>query len=64
MYAKIANTSHEDAEAFAKTAIEEMKKERGDYEVKRVSDRERPKAASPTSSISIHRARSIRGSNG
>ena len=37
MYAKIANTSHEDAEAFAKTAIEEMKKERGDYAVKRVA---------------------------
>jgi hypothetical protein len=37
MYAKVANTSHEDAEAFAKTAIEEMKKERGDYEVKRVA---------------------------
>lgn len=26
MYAKIASTSYEDAEAFAKTAIEEMKK--------------------------------------
>src|SRR3954468_7400719 len=37
MYAKIASTSHEDAEAFARTAIEEMKKERGDYEVKRVA---------------------------
>ncbi|HEV3410158.1 MAG TPA: hypothetical protein VG095_07680 [Chthoniobacterales bacterium] len=37
MYAKIASTSHEDAEAFAKTAIEEMKKERGNYEVKRVA---------------------------
>lgn len=37
MYAKIASTSVEDAEAFAKTAIEEMKKERGDYEVKRVA---------------------------
>jgi len=37
MYAKIASTSHEDAEAFAKTAIEEMKKERGDYAVKRVA---------------------------
>jgi len=37
MYAKIANTSHEDAEAFAKTAIEEMKKQRGDYAVKRVA---------------------------
>ena len=37
MYAKIASTTHEDAEAFAKTAIAEMKKERGDYEVKRVA---------------------------
>lgn len=37
MYAKIASTSHEDAEAFVKTAIEEMKKERGEYEVKRVA---------------------------
>jgi hypothetical protein len=37
MYAKIASTSHEDAEAFVKTAIEAMKKERGDYEVKRVA---------------------------
>ena len=37
MYAKIANTSHEDAEAFAKTAIEEMKKQRGEYAVKRVA---------------------------
>ena len=37
MYAKVANTSHEDAEAFATTAIEEMKKERGEYEVKRVA---------------------------
>lgn len=37
MYAKIASTSHEDAEAFARTAIEEMKKQRGDYKVKRVA---------------------------
>jgi len=36
MYAKIASTSVEDAEAFAKTAIEEMKKERGEYKTKRV----------------------------
>ncbi|MEP6778084.1 MAG: hypothetical protein ABI944_06485 [Chthoniobacterales bacterium] len=36
MYAKIASTSYEDAEAFAKKAIGEMKKERGDYETKRV----------------------------
>ena len=36
MYAKVASTSVEDAESFAKTAITEMKKERGDYEVKRV----------------------------
>lgn len=37
MYAKIASTTHEDAEAFARTAIEEMKKQRGEYEVKRVA---------------------------
>lgn len=37
MYAKIASTSHEDAEAFATTAIAEMKKQRGEYEVKRVA---------------------------
>ncbi|HVF70397.1 MAG TPA: hypothetical protein VM940_02205 [Chthoniobacterales bacterium] len=37
MYAKIASTSHEDAEEFARTAIEEMKKERGDYKVERVA---------------------------
>jgi hypothetical protein len=36
MYAKIASTSVENAEAFAKTAIEEMKKQRGDYQTKRV----------------------------
>jgi hypothetical protein len=36
MYAKIASTSVEDAEAFAKTAIEEMKKQRGEYKTKRV----------------------------
>jgi len=37
MYAKIASTTYEDAEAFAKIAIEEMKKQRGDYDVKRVA---------------------------
>src|SRR6187401_145797 len=37
MYAKIASTTHEDVDEFVKTAIEEMKKERGDYEVKRVA---------------------------
>jgi hypothetical protein len=36
MYAKIASTTIEDAESFAKKAIEEMKKERGDYETKRI----------------------------
>jgi len=36
MYAKIASTSIEDAESFAKKAIEEMKKERGEYEAKRI----------------------------
>ena len=37
MYAKIAGTSTEDAEAFAKKAIAEMKKERGEYETKRIA---------------------------
>jgi len=36
MYTKVASTIYEDAEAFAKTAIEEMKKDRGDYRAKRV----------------------------
>ncbi|MDQ3119113.1 MAG: hypothetical protein M3Q89_06025 [Verrucomicrobiota bacterium] len=36
MYAKIASTSYENAEAFAKTAIEEMTKQRGQYKTKRV----------------------------
>ena len=36
MYARIASTSVEDAKSFAKTAIAEMKKERGEYEVTRV----------------------------
>jgi hypothetical protein len=36
MYTKIAGTSFEDAEAFAQRAIEEMKKERGEYQTKRV----------------------------
>ena len=36
MYAKVPNTSEEDAESFAKTAIAEMKKQRGEYQVKRV----------------------------
>lgn len=36
MYAKIASTSVENAEAFAKTAIAEMKKQRGDYKTKRI----------------------------
>jgi hypothetical protein len=36
MYAKIASTSIEDAESFAKKAIEEMKKERGECETKRI----------------------------
>ena len=37
MYAKIAGTSSEGAEAFAKKAIAEMKKERGDYTTKRIA---------------------------
>jgi hypothetical protein len=36
MYAKIASTSYEDAEAFAKTSIEEMKRQRGEYKERRV----------------------------
>jgi len=36
MYAKIASTAVEYAESFAKTAIEEMKKQRGEYKTKRV----------------------------
>ncbi len=36
MYTKIASTTFEEAESFAKTAIEEMKKERGEYRTKRV----------------------------
>ncbi len=36
MYTKIASTSIEDAEAFAKKAIEEMKQERGEYKTERV----------------------------
>lgn len=38
MYTKIASTQYEDAEAFAKTAIAEMKKERGEYKTKRVEE--------------------------
>lgn len=37
MYAKIASPSFENAEAFAKTAIAEMKKQRGEYATKRVA---------------------------
>ncbi len=36
MYAKIASTSVENAETFVKTAIEEMKKDRGEYKTKRI----------------------------
>lgn len=36
MYTKIAGTDIEDAEAFAKTAISEMKKQRGEYKTKRI----------------------------
>jgi len=36
MYAKIAGTSIEDAEAFVKDAIDDMKKRRGEVKVKRV----------------------------
>ena len=37
MYAKIASPSFENAEAFAKTAIAEMTKQRGEYATKRVA---------------------------
>jgi hypothetical protein len=36
MYAKIAGTDIDESEAFAKKAITEMKKQRGDYETKRI----------------------------
>ncbi len=36
MYAKIAGTSIEDAEAFVKDAIDDMKKRRGEVKIKRV----------------------------
>jgi hypothetical protein len=36
MYAKVASAEYEDAEAFAKKAIAEAKKERGEFEVKRI----------------------------
>ncbi len=36
MYTKIASTSVEDAEAFAKAAIEDAKKRRGEYKTKRI----------------------------
>ena len=37
MYAKIANTSYEDYEAFAKEAIEDMKKTRPGFKMKRIA---------------------------
>jgi hypothetical protein len=37
MYAKIASTNYEDAEAFAKDAIEDMKKKRSGFKPKRVA---------------------------
>lgn len=37
MYAKIASTSYEDYEAFAKDAIEDMKKDRPGFSMKRVA---------------------------
>ena len=36
IYARIASTAVEEYEAFARTAITEMKKERGEYETKRI----------------------------
>lgn len=37
MYAKIANTSYEDYEAFARDAIEDMKKNRPGFKMKRIA---------------------------
>jgi hypothetical protein len=37
MYAKIANTSYEDCEAFEKDAIEDMKKNRPGFRMKRIA---------------------------
>ncbi|NJR43726.1 MAG: hypothetical protein HC767_14805 [Akkermansiaceae bacterium] len=37
MYAKIASVTYEDAEAFAKIAIAAAKKDRGEFEVKRIA---------------------------
>ena len=37
MYAKIANTSHEDYEVFAQDAIEDMKKNRPGFKMKRIA---------------------------
>ncbi|MEY2518312.1 MAG: hypothetical protein QOF24_71 [Verrucomicrobiota bacterium] len=37
MYAKIASTNYEDAEAFAKEAIEDMKKKRPGFKMERVA---------------------------
>lgn len=37
MYAKIANTSYEDSEAFEKDAIEDMKKNRPGFKMKRIA---------------------------
>ena len=37
MYAKIASTSYEDYEAFAKDAIDDMKKERPGFKMKRIA---------------------------
>lgn len=37
MYAKVASTEYNDHEAFAKKAIAEMKKERGDFKTKRIA---------------------------
>ena len=38
MYAKIAGTDVEEHEAFAKKAISEMKKQRGEYQTKRIEE--------------------------
>ena len=42
MYAKIASTNYEDAEAFAKEAIEDMKKKRPGFKMERVASGKKP----------------------
>ncbi|MGZ4983498.1 MAG: hypothetical protein ACXV9Q_05320 [Chthoniobacterales bacterium] len=62
MYAKIASTSVVDAEAFAKAAVEDAKKKRGEYKTKRVESG-KTKDGHAGSSTNIRLTRSIRGAN-